>query len=257
MNLLVVLRMMPDPEGELELAKGGGDLDREWLDLKLNDFDDHALEEAVLLKEAEGAKVIAVGVGTGANRALQMALARGADHAILIEHDEESMISSRGLAQTVAELAKTHGIDLVLTGVQTPEDLFGQLAPYVGAALGWPHVSATSGISLAGEELEVKQECGGGETARYAVSLPAVLGVQTASKSPRYVSGSKLRETAKAAIETLQPAESPLPQATRLLGLRQPDRSSGAVQLGDSPEEVAEALTALLAERGLTGTQAP
>ncbi len=255
MKLLTVLRMMPDSEGELELADEGADLDREWLDLKLNDFDDHALEEAVLLKEAEGARVIVVGVGMGAKRALQMALARGADHAILIEQEEECMLSSRALAQTVAELAKAHDIDLVLTGVQTPEDLFGQLAPYVGAALGWPHVSATSGISVANDELAVKQESGGGATARYAVSLPAVLGVQTASKSPRYVSGSKLRETAKAEIETVQPAETPLPQTSRLLRLRQPDRAGGAVQLGDSPEEVAEALASLLAERGLTGTQ--
>ncbi len=256
MNLLVVLRMMPDPEGELELLDEGADLDREWLDLKLNDFDDHALEEAILLKEANGATVTAVAVGTGATRVLQMALARGADQAVLIEQEEDAMISSRALADSIAELAKSRGIDLVLTGVQTPEDLFGQLAPYVGALLGWPHLSATSGISPAADGLEVKQECGGGATARYAVSLPAVLGVQTASKAPRYVSGSKLREASKAPIETMEPAETSLAQASRILRLRQPDRSGEGVKLGDSPEEVAEALTALLIERGLTGGQA-
>ena len=149
MNILVVLRMMPDPSGELELAEDGMALDREWLDLKLNDFDDHALEEAVLLKEAYGASVTAAAVGEGANRVLHMALARGADRAILVDCDPGAMISSRALAKTVAELAKQNGIDLILTGVQTPEDVFGQLAPYVGALLDWPHVSSTSGVAFA------------------------------------------------------------------------------------------------------------
>jgi electron transfer flavoprotein beta subunit len=52
MKILVLLRMSPEPEGALDLNADGTGLDREWLDLRLNDFDDHALEEAVLLKEA-------------------------------------------------------------------------------------------------------------------------------------------------------------------------------------------------------------
>jgi len=255
MNLLVVLRMMPDPAGELELADDGLDLDREWLDLRLNDFDDHALEEAVLLKEAAGAKVTAAAIGEGGHRILQMALARGADHAVLIEQDDEAdgMISSRSLARTVADLAGARDIDLVLTGVQSPEDLFGQLAPYVGALLDWPCVSATSGVAVDEKGLHVKQECGGGATAHYAVALPAVLGVQTASKAPRYVSRSKLREASKAEIGTVAASDSPLTQGSRIVKLRHPERAGGGVRLGDNPEEVADAVAALLVEHGLSG----
>ena len=79
MKILVLLRMNPDPDGALELKADGSGLDREWMDLKLNEFDDHALEEAVLLKEATAGSVIAVAVGAGAQRTLQMAIARGRD----------------------------------------------------------------------------------------------------------------------------------------------------------------------------------
>ncbi len=82
----------------------------------------------------------------------------------------------------------------MLTGVQTPEDLFGQLAPYLGAMLDWPHVSAVGGIQSAGECVEVLQEYSGGVSSRLRLGLPAVVGVQTASQPPRYVSGSKLRQ---------------------------------------------------------------
>lgn len=72
-----LLRMTPDPDAQLELNADANGLDREWLDPKLNDFDDHALEEAVLLKEATSGSVIAVAIGEGSNRTLQMAIARG------------------------------------------------------------------------------------------------------------------------------------------------------------------------------------
>ena len=85
MKILVLLRMSPDPEGALELKADGSGLDREWIDLKLNDFDDQALEEAVLLKEATAGSVIAVAIGAGAQRTLQMAIARGATSAIAID----------------------------------------------------------------------------------------------------------------------------------------------------------------------------
>ena len=74
--------MIPDSAGELELTSDGCGIDREWLDFQLNDFDDHALEEAILLKEAVGATVVAVAIGEGSSRVLQMAVARGADEAI-------------------------------------------------------------------------------------------------------------------------------------------------------------------------------
>ena len=60
MHIAVVMRLVPDIAEELEVAESGLDIDREWIGMKLNEFDDHALEEAVLLKESAGASVTAL-----------------------------------------------------------------------------------------------------------------------------------------------------------------------------------------------------
>ena len=57
MHIAVVLRIVPDLAEELEIAESGKEIDREWVGLKLNEFDDHALEEDVLIKEQTKAKV--------------------------------------------------------------------------------------------------------------------------------------------------------------------------------------------------------
>ncbi|WP_223477040.1 electron transfer flavoprotein subunit beta/FixA family protein [Oricola indica] len=247
MRILVILRMMPDPASELELNEDGLTLDREWLDFKLNDFDDQALEEAILLKEATGAEVTAVGVGEGSRRTLQMALARGADRAIEVETDPDAMICSRTIAKGIVKIIRDENADLVLTGVQTPEDLYGQLAPYLAAFLDWPSLSGTSHAALSGNSLSVAQERGGGRTANYEIALPAVLGVQTASKAPRYVSGSKLREAAKTPIESAEIEAPPLAPSGQLVELAAPQSNGGGISLGSTADEAAARLIDILA----------
>jgi len=51
MNVLVLLKMVPDVVEELEVAPDGKRLDREFLRMILSERDNHALEEALLLKE--------------------------------------------------------------------------------------------------------------------------------------------------------------------------------------------------------------
>lgn len=251
MNILVVLRMIPDAAGELQLSGDGRGIDREWLDFQLNDFDDHALEEAILMKEATGARVTAVAIGEGDKRVLQMATARGADEVLALQHETDGIISSRDIAASCVELARSRAIDLVLCGVQSSEDIFGQLAPYLGALLGWPHISGSNRISAAGGSLDVRQERGGGLAVTYEISLPAVIGVQTASKAPRYVSGSKLREASKVAIGNAVSAASGFSRAAELVEMRLPERTGSVVDLGSDAELVAEQLLSILATRGL------
>ncbi|RUX89607.1 hypothetical protein EOA25_33895, partial [Mesorhizobium sp. M2A.F.Ca.ET.040.01.1.1] len=222
MKILVVLRMIPDSAGELELTGDGRGIDREWLDFQLNDFDDHALEEAILLKEASGATVVAVAIGEGSNRVLQMAVARGADEAVAVEAEGDGMIDSRAIAGSIVALARSKAADLVLCGVQSTEDLFGQLVPYIGALLGWPHVSGSSRLGIEGSALRVTQERGGGIAATYEITLPAVIGVQTASKAPRYVSGSKLREASKTAIGKAPSEPARFERSAEIVALRMP-----------------------------------
>jgi electron transfer flavoprotein beta subunit len=252
MKILVLLRMTPDPDAQLELNEDASGLDREWLDPKLNDFDDHALEEAVLLKEATSGTVIAVAIGEGSNRTLQMAIARGATSAISVEWPHDQMITTPAIAPTVAALARNYGVDVVMTGVQTSEDLRGQAAAFLGGVLGWAHVSGTNHVGAnADGTLIVSQERGSGIVAKFRLATPAVLGVQTASKPPRYASGTKLREAAKTPIESVV-----LGDVCPMLPIAELKLMKGgsAEQLGSSPQTAAEKLARILVERGLVGS---
>jgi electron transfer flavoprotein beta subunit len=244
--------LVPDLSGDIELTADGADLDREWLDLKLNEFDDHALEEALLLKEQSGAKVTAVAIDVGGiDKTLQIALARGADAVYKIVVEGDGDLSSWASAPLFAAAARELGADLFFTGVQTSEDLFGHLAPLVGARLGWPSLSAVSKVRLEGGDALVQQEYSGGDAATFRVAAPVAIGVQTASRPIRYVAGSQLRQFAATKIERKDVNVNTEPTLAERLALRRPSRSRSATMIEGDAGRIADQLRALLIERGL------
>ena len=149
MNIAVVLRLMPSLGDELEVDDTGVDIDREIVEMVINEFDEQALEEAVLIKEATGATVTALALAAdGAEQALRVAFARGADRAVLVDTGEVEPYDTRTASLAFAQALRQLGSDLVLTGVQTPYDVFGQAAPYLAAELGWPQANVVVGTTV-------------------------------------------------------------------------------------------------------------
>lgn len=253
MHVAVVLRLVPDLAEELEIAEDGNDIDREWVGMKLNEFDDHALEQAVLLKEQAGASVTAVALdGEGVDKLLQSAIARGADRIVKISHDGLPPLPAAALiAALLTPAVGALSVDVVLTGVQTPEDVGGQLAAALGARLGWPHVSAVAGVQAGAEGLTVRQEHSGGYATQVLVQTPAVLGIQAASQPPRYVSGSKLRQAMGAKAEVLVGGEHVAVPVAAVRTLAKPELGGGAALWDGDADLVADQFLALLRDRGL------
>src|SRR3972149_576231 len=85
MDTLVVLKMVPDIVEELTLAADGRGLDRNQARMILNESDDHALEEALLLKERHGGKVTVLALDAPElDEALFAALAKGGSRAVKV-----------------------------------------------------------------------------------------------------------------------------------------------------------------------------
>lgn len=252
MHIVVALRLVPDISGDVEIAEDGKDIDREWIDLKLNEFDENALEEAVLLKERHGARVTALAIDAeGADRLLQSALARGADEAAKISCDDYAISSRRAVAQVFANAALNLRADLFLTGVQTPEDTFGQLAPFVGAIVDWPCASAASRVVVDEGTLVVTQELSGGASLTLRMQMPAVVGIQTASQPVRYVSGTKLREAASKSIAKFDAGGELRQEISEILSVNLPDGGASATMLEGDVKAVAQSLRGILVEHGL------
>ncbi len=84
--------------------------------------------------------------------------------------------------------------DLILTGVQAADDRDGQIGVLLAHYLGMPHVSVVTGVAVSGGKVTVHKEYGGGVIAEFDVSLPAVLGIQAARQTPRYVPVARVRQ---------------------------------------------------------------
>jgi electron transfer flavoprotein beta subunit len=251
MDIAVAIRLMPKAGEELEVDDTGTDIDREVVEMAMCDFDDQALEEAVLIKEATGATVTAVGLGAeGMDQALQVAYARGADRLVLVDAGDVGPYDSRTAALALAEAFRALNPDLVLIGVQTASDVFGQAAPYVAAALDRPQANVAVGVTLEDGTARVRQEYAGGRAAVLALELPAVVGVQSASSPPRYVSMSRLRQAmTEASVEALAVSVEAAP-APRLVSLGRPPQRAGATMLEGDAEEAAAKILTVLREQG-------
>lgn len=253
MNIAVALRLMPNLGDELELDSDGTDIDREVVEMVVNEFDEQALEEAVLIKEATGATVTAVGLrAEGIEEALRLAYARGADRLVVVDAGELDPYDSHSAALAFAGAFRQLAPDLVLTGVQTPTDVFGQTAPFLSAALGWPQASVVAGVTVSDGTARVVQEYTGGGQAVLGLQLPAVVGVQSASSPPRYVSMARLRQAmSEAAAETLDITLEPSAWTSQIVSLARPERTAGATMLEGDAADVADQVAALLRDQGV------
>ena len=174
---------------------------------------------------------------------------RTARHTLACRTTHHATPSATHLA--FAEAFRGLAPDLVLTGVQTPADVFGQLAPYLATTLGWPQANVVVGVTLADGTARVVQEYAGGRLAVLGLRLPAVVGVQSASSPPRYVAMARLRQAmTEANAETLDVSvEAPAP-ASRLVSLARPAPQTQATMLEGDAEQVAGQILAVLRERG-------
>jgi electron transfer flavoprotein beta subunit len=252
MNIAVAVRLMPNVGDELEVDPNGTDIDRELVEMVINEFDDQALEEAVLIKESTGATVTAVGLRSdGIEQALRVAFARGADRVVIVEAGEIDPYDSRTGALAFAGALRELAPDLVLIGVQTPSDVFGQTAPCLAVALGWPQVNVVVGVTVVDGTAHVLQEYAGGRLATLGLQLPAVVGVQSASSPPRYVSMGRLRQAmTEATPETVAVSVEAPAGTTKLISLARPEPQIGATMLEGDAEQVAAQIVAVLHERG-------
>jgi len=253
MKIVVIVRLNPVLTDELELAEDGTDIDREWVGLEINQFDDQALEQAVLLKESSNAHVTAITIeDEGTERLLKTALARDVDDVfhISFEDDIEDR-SSRALAPVYAAAIRELKPDVVLVGVLSTDDLFGELGPYLAADLDWPQASAISDFHIENDKIIVRQEYSGGRAALLEMNTPAVIGLQTATQPPRYVAGSKLRDLLKVSIPELQVTSTPNNDKVGTQELALPDLSDGATMLEGDTDEIADQIHSLLQDKGI------
>jgi electron transfer flavoprotein beta subunit len=254
MNIAVVVRQVPDLIEPLEIDSSGAALDLSSASFIVNESDDHALEQAILIKEAGGATVSVVALDFGdVDNTLYTAAAKGADRIIKLSLDGEPP-SPRAAAALYAAAVKSLNPDLVLVGVQAHDELDGGLSPFLAAALGLPYVGVICGVRRGAEPDTVIacKEFPGAVMAQLNVKLPVVLGIVGAEQPPRYVPVAKIRAAMKSAQFEEQAAVAPgATPPLSICRLEPPASGSHAEMLSGSEDEVAARLAEILAQKGL------
>lgn len=189
----VIVRAVPDLVEGLEISE------REVLPYRYmaNEMDEYAVEQAVILKEKYGLDVEVIGLAneeaySEIDDALFTAIARGADRAYKIMIPKTT---SYKIARALSDVLKKY--DLILTGTIAIDEYYGLLSSLIAHELKVPYVGSVIGVEIDGENLIVKKELEGGLICVLRLKKPAVLGIITSERPPRYIPFSRLREVMK------------------------------------------------------------
>ncbi|MHB1434163.1 MAG: electron transfer flavoprotein subunit beta/FixA family protein [Streptosporangiaceae bacterium] len=248
------MKAVPDLVEEIELTPDETDIDREYLKFVLSEWDAQALEEALLIKDASGAEVVAVGLASDPDidQALYTALAKGADAAVRLSGGAPDATATGDRAAVLAAYLAAEPADLVITGVQAADDIDGQLPPTLAARLGQPHVSVVIAVEATDGGVLVRQEFAGGRTHQLMVRTPAVIGIQAARQAPRYAPITRIRQAMTAGgLREVAVEPGPAGPAPVVRRMYRPEQTSHAQMLTGSADDVAEAIAGLLRDRGL------
>lgn len=188
MKIIVPIKQVYDPR-TVRVSRSRGILDTREAEWMMNPGDRHALEEALKLKEEQGAQVVATSMGPAeAEDVLREALAMGVDEAILLSDAAFSEVDASAAILIVARaIEKMGNYDLILTGYKASGDGSGEFGPRLAQQLGLPQITRASHLVVEGGKVKARRNLSGG----YAVleaSLPALLSVNEGANAPRYAS---------------------------------------------------------------------
>ncbi len=259
MNIVVPVKLVPDLVEELQVAESGTALDADFVRLILSELDEHAIEQAILLKERSGGQVTVVIVdGDCADDVLYTAAAKGADRLLKLTRDFEGGLNNHSLARVFAAAIQGLKPDLVLTGVQAHDDLDGSVGPLLAELLRMPYVGYIAGVTVTNGQCDVRKEYPGGLIAEMDVKLPALLGIQVADEPPRYMAISRIRQAMKTTAIEERGISSLVTAADLEFGggptvsrMFQPETGERATMIEGDEEAVATRLVDILNELGV------
>jgi electron transfer flavoprotein beta subunit len=188
MKIAVCAKYVPEAAANARIDPQSKRLDRSG-EGTLNQFDVHAVEEALKVKEAEGeGEVVIVSVGPKrALEAMRKALAMGADRVVLVSDEGAAGSDLVATSRVLAAALEREEPDLVLFGQQANDSDGAVLWAAVADRLQRPLVSQVAELTRENGKVRGKRQTEYGYDVIEA-PLPAVIAVSDAINEPRYPS---------------------------------------------------------------------
>ena len=242
MKIAVCIKQVVTREWQLRVNDSKSWIRDQDATFELNEPDAYALEEALRLKEKHGGEVVVCSAGPArASQVLREALARGADRAIHVEGDNLVSADAFVIADALAGAMRDEAFDLVLTGLQSDDQGFGQVGVVLAEKLGMPHATIIMAVEKSDAGLRVKRELEGGWFQWMSLPLPALLTIQSGINQLRYATLKGIMAAKKKEIRKAVPAASATP-SQRILSVSFPEKGKKTQMIGGSPSEAAKIL---------------
>jgi len=261
MEIVVCVKQVPaTAEVDLVVDESGTGVRSEGLVQEMNEWDEYAIEEALLIKERLGGSVTAITVGPeGADAVLRRCLAKGADHAIWLKDEAFEGGDAYATAKVLHAAIKGLEYDLVFTGAQAGDDGYSAVGGILSELLGVAHAQMVKQVEVGEGSLLVNRELEGGLEEALELPTPALLSIQTGINEPRYVSIMGIRKARKKEItvmglDDLGLSGDDVGEAgswMRVQRVYAPPMEKEPEILSGSPEEIAGRLVEIFRSRGL------
>jgi electron transfer flavoprotein beta subunit len=188
MNIVVLVKQVPDTEGDRKLNAGDNTVDRSAVDPVINYIDEFAIEEGLLLKEKHGGEVTILTVGPErATESISKALSMGADKAV---HVTDEAIHGSDAVATAKVLAKALGSvewDIAIAGSEATDARGAVVPAMLAEVLGVPQLTQARKVEIDGSTITIERVTDTGYE-KVEGSAPAVVSVVEKINDPRYPS---------------------------------------------------------------------
>jgi len=186
MKILVCISNVPDTTTKVKFVEGNTKLDTTGIQWIINPWDELSLTRALELKDdaSTGVKSVTVAhVGLATSEpTIRKALAIGADDAIRInaEPTDAYFVSAQ-----LADVVKKEQFDIIICGIESSDFNGSTVGGMLSEFLGYPSVSAVSGLKIENGQVVINREIDGGKEV-VNVPSPFVAIVQKGiAKEPR------------------------------------------------------------------------
>jgi electron transfer flavoprotein beta subunit len=209
MNIVVLVKQVPDTYSERKLTDADHTLDRDASDAVIDEINERAVEAALQLKEAHEGEVTVVCVGPDrANEAIRKALSMGADKAVHLSdeglHGSDAVQTSKALAKVIGTVEG--GFDLVIAGNEASDGRTGAVPAMVADVLGLPALTHAQDLTVDGATVSVTRGTDDGIT-KLTAELPALVSVGEKINEPRYPSFKGIMAAKKKPVAALTLAD--------------------------------------------------
>lgn len=249
MKILVCLKSVPREIVRTSVSDDASRVLYESLGQAVNESDEYALEQALILKNATGCEVIAASVGSlKCQDVLYLAMAKGANQAIRIDFDTNE---PEAIAVAIARAATKLQCDLILTGVESWDNLAAQVGTLVAAKMGIPGAYAVTNIEAGAqpETLTVTKELGWGMQQLLEIPLPAVLCVQSSALPLSYAPPAKIIKARRDPLKSFNSAALDIDKQAlaqnstfKIVDVRVPERKSQAQLFEGDVKNIVESI---------------